>query len=80
MTPGHSRGLLVTGEALSMDNLVVGVALSTHRVPVALAATLVATVGVGMSLLRLEIGRRLALLFGQVNSQSLLLGKLSLQE
>ena len=52
-------GLIVTGAALSIDNLIVGVALGTHRDSVALAASIIAVVSIGMSLLGLEIGRHL---------------------
>jgi len=51
--------LIVTGAALSIDNLVVGFALGAYDVPVALAALVFAVVGVGMSFLGLELGRRL---------------------
>jgi putative Mn2+ efflux pump MntP len=47
------------GAALSIDNLVVGFALGTHRVPLIKAALVIAAVSVGMSLVGLEIGRRL---------------------
>jgi putative Mn2+ efflux pump MntP len=55
----HLTPLVVTGAALSIDNLVVGFALGTHRVPLALAAAVIAVVSVGMSLLGLELGGRL---------------------
>ena len=51
--------LVVTAGALSIDNLVVGFTLGTHRVSVALAAAVVAAVSVGMSLIGLEFGQRL---------------------
>jgi putative Mn2+ efflux pump MntP len=51
--------LLVTGAALSIDNLVVGFALGTHKVPLALAAVVIAVVSVAMSLVGLELGRQL---------------------
>jgi manganese efflux pump family protein len=51
--------LLVTGAALSIDNLVVGFALGTHKVSLALAAVVIAVVSVAMSLVGLELGRRL---------------------
>jgi len=54
---GLSLGrLLVTGLALSIDNLAVGFALGTHRVGLALAAVLIGAVSVALSLLGLELG------------------------
>jgi len=51
--------LLVTGVALSFDNLVVGFALGDLKVPIALAASVIAIVSVALSLAGLELGRRL---------------------
>lgn len=51
--------LILMGAALSIDNLVVGFALGTHKVPIALAAFVIAVVSVGMSLVGLEVGNRL---------------------
>jgi manganese efflux pump family protein len=51
--------LLVTGLALSLDNLVVGFALSLYRVSLVLAALVIAATSVGMSLIGLELGRKL---------------------
>jgi putative Mn2+ efflux pump MntP len=51
--------LLLTGFVLSIDNLVVGFALSLYRVPIFLAALIIAVVSVTMSLLGLELGQRL---------------------
>jgi putative Mn2+ efflux pump MntP len=51
--------LLVAGLALSVDNLVVGFALSLYRVPLVLAALVIAATSVGMSLIGLELGRKL---------------------
>ncbi len=51
--------LIVTGAALSIDNLVVGFALGTQKVSVALAAVVIAGVSVSMSLVGLELGDRL---------------------
>ena len=53
------KKLLVTGFVLSIDNLVVGFALSLYRTPIFLAAALIATVSVAMSLTGLELGDRL---------------------
>lgn len=58
-TSKRRGGLIVTGAALSIDNLVVGFALGAYKVPVALAAVVIAAVSVGMSLLGLEVGGRL---------------------
>jgi putative Mn2+ efflux pump MntP len=60
-TAAPSRGLrlLVTGLALSIDNLAVGFALGVYRVPVVLAAITMGVVSVAMSLIGLELGHRL---------------------
>jgi manganese efflux pump family protein len=49
----------VSGAALSIDNLVVGFALGTRKVPLVAAAATIAVVGVGMPLVGLELGDRL---------------------
>ena len=51
--------LLVTGLALSIDNLAVGFALGTYHVSVAVAAIVIGAVSVGLSLLGLELGGRI---------------------
>lgn len=51
--------LVVTGAALSVDNLVIGFALGAYDVNVLSAAAIFAVVGVAMSLAGLELGRRL---------------------
>ena len=51
--------LLVTGLALSFDNLAVGFALGTFHVSFLIAAVLIGAVSVTMSLLGLELGSRL---------------------
>ena len=51
--------LLITGFALSLDNLVVGFALSLYHVPLLLAALVIAATSVGMSLIGLELGHKL---------------------
>jgi putative Mn2+ efflux pump MntP len=60
-TPVHGglMTLVVTGAALSIDNLVVGFALGTQTVLIALSAAVIASVSVAMSLLGLELGQRL---------------------
>jgi manganese efflux pump family protein len=66
-TPGGQRTarLLVTGAALSIDNLAVGFALGTFHVTIALAAILIGAVSVGMSLLGLELGNRIGTRAGE---------------
>jgi putative Mn2+ efflux pump MntP len=69
--PGQSFSrLLVSGAALSIDNLVVGFALGSYRVNLALAAIIIAAVSVAMSLAGLELGQRLG---GRVEHDSTLL-------
>ena len=51
--------LLATGLSLSVDNIVVGFALGTYHVSFAVAATIIAVVSVGMSLVGLDLGSRL---------------------
>jgi len=50
---------LVTGIALSIDNLAVGFALGTYHVSLLLAAAVIGTVSVVMSLAGLELGARI---------------------
>jgi putative Mn2+ efflux pump MntP len=59
---GH---LIVTGAALSIDNLIVGFALGTYHVSLVVAALVIAIVSVGMSLVGLELGRRLGMRVGE---------------
>jgi putative Mn2+ efflux pump MntP len=56
--PGTKR-LVVIAAALSIDNLVIGFALATYRVNLAVAAVTIAAFSVALSLLGLEIGRHL---------------------
>jgi manganese efflux pump family protein len=58
--PLGTRRLLLTALALSVDNLVVGFSLGVQHVPVVEAVAVFAVVSVGLSLLGLEFGRRLA--------------------
>ncbi len=53
------RRLLVTGLALSIDNLAVGFALGTYQVGLVAAAVVIGAVSVAMSLIGLELGRYL---------------------
>ena len=57
--------LLVTGIALSIDNLAVGFALGTYHVSLLLAAAVIGTVSVVMSLAGLELGARIGVRAGQ---------------
>jgi putative Mn2+ efflux pump MntP len=57
---GLPRGRLVlTGAALSVDNLVVGFALGTFHVSVIVAAVVIGLASVGLSLVGLELGDRI---------------------
>ena len=51
--------LLVTGAALSIDNLAVGFALGTFHVSLALAAIVIGVISVALSLIGLELGSRI---------------------
>jgi manganese efflux pump family protein len=57
--------LLITGTALSIDNLAVGFALGTRHIGLALAAVVIGVVSVGLSLAGLELGGRLGAAAGQ---------------
>ena len=57
--------LLVTGAALSIDNLAVGFALGTFHVNLAVAAVVIAVVSVALSLIGLELGNRLGAKTGE---------------
>jgi putative Mn2+ efflux pump MntP len=62
---GQSLGrLLVTGLALSMDNLVVGFAVGTFPVSLVTAVAVIAAVSVALSLVGLELGSRLGARLG----------------
>ena len=60
--PGGQRTgrLLVTGLALSIDNLAVGFALGTFHVSLVIAVVVIGAVSIAMSLLGLELGHRLS--------------------
>jgi putative Mn2+ efflux pump MntP len=63
-TPATSSGmprgrLVLTGAALSIDNLVIGFALGAYHVSVVVAALVIGLVSVGLSLLGLELGARI---------------------
>ena len=51
--------LIVTGAALSVDNLAVGFALGTYHISFGVAALVIGAVSVTMSLIGLELGQRL---------------------
>lgn len=53
------KQLLIAGFALSIDNLVVGFALSLYHVSIILAAGIIAFTSLTMSLIGLELGQRL---------------------
>jgi putative Mn2+ efflux pump MntP len=77
---GQSLGrLLVTGLALSMDNLVVGFAVGTFPVSLPVAVIVIAAVSVGLSLAGLELGSRLGARLGaRTGSRGEVLGGLAL--
>ena len=63
---GQGTGrLLVTGLALSVDNLAVGFALGAYHVNVLLAAVVIGAVSVTLSLIGLELGNRLGARTGE---------------
>jgi putative Mn2+ efflux pump MntP len=51
--------LLISGAALSVDNLIVGFALGAYKVSLPIAAAIIATVSVTVSLIGLELGHRI---------------------
>ncbi|MBR7834464.1 manganese efflux pump [Actinospica durhamensis] len=57
--------LLVTGLALSVDNLAVGFALGAYKVNVLVAAVVIGAVSIGLSLLGLELGARIGAAAGR---------------
>lgn len=63
--PQGAARLLVTGLALSIDNLAVGFALGAYHVSVVLAAVVIGAVSVALSLIGLELGSRLGTRTGQ---------------
>ncbi|GAC1657553.1 MAG: hypothetical protein NVS9B1_15550 [Candidatus Dormibacteraceae bacterium] len=60
-----TRELALLAIALSIDNLVVGFALGVYRIPILLAAAVMAGVSVAMSLIGLELGSRLGSRVGE---------------
>jgi len=66
LVPEHVHRLaLVTGIALSIDNLAVGFALGTYHVSLPVAAAVIGAVSVVMSLAGLELGARVGMRAGQ---------------
>ena len=63
--------MLVTGLALSIDNLAVGFALGTYHLGIAVAAIVIGVVSVAMSLLGLEVGSRIG---GRIGERGELIG------
>lgn len=61
----HIGRLLLTGLALSIDNLAVGFALGAYQVSVVLAAVVIGAVSITMSLIGLELGNRIGTAAGQ---------------
>lgn len=57
--------LLVTGLALSVDNLAVGFALGTYKVSLPIAALTIGAVSVTLSLIGLELGARIGAVAGR---------------
>ena len=57
--------LLVTGAALSIDNLAVGFAMGTFHVNLAVAAVVIGAVSVTLSLIGLELGSRIGTRIGE---------------
>ncbi len=55
----RSGRLLLTGLALSLDNLVVGFALGTYQTSIAAGAAVIGAVSVALSLIGLELGARI---------------------
>jgi putative Mn2+ efflux pump MntP len=60
-----TKHLVLLAAALSVDNLVIGFALGAYHVNLVLAAVTIAAVSVALSLLGLEIGRRVGSRLGQ---------------
>ncbi len=61
--------LVLSGLALSLDNLVVGFALGTYRTSVLVGALTIGVVSVGLSLIGLELGARIGRWAGERGEQ-----------
>jgi putative Mn2+ efflux pump MntP len=57
--------LIILAVALSIDNLAIGFALGTSHVNVVVAAVVIGVVSVGLTLIGLELGRRLGSRLGR---------------
>jgi manganese efflux pump family protein len=66
--PGLTR-LIITGLALSLDNLVVGFALGANHASIAVGAVTIGLVSVALSLIGLELGAKIAPWVGQRGEQ-----------
>jgi putative Mn2+ efflux pump MntP len=69
--PTGTWRLIALGAALSLDNLAIGFALGAYRVDVLAAVLVIALVSVALSLVGLELGRRLV---GRVGERAELVG------
>jgi manganese efflux pump family protein len=69
-TPSTAR-LVALGAVLSIDNLVIGFALGTYRLSLAVAVVVIAVVSASLSLLGLELGKKVG---GRVGRRGELLG------
>jgi putative Mn2+ efflux pump MntP len=67
--PPRVGRLLVSGLALSVDNLVVGFALGAYHTSIALGAIVIGAVSVAMSLIGLELGAGIGRLAGRRGEQ-----------
>ena len=61
----HGWRLLVSGAALSLDDLAVGLALGTVRYPIVLAVTLFGFMSFVMSIIGLQLGAKLGTVVGE---------------
>ena len=64
-TQQRTGRLLITGAALSIDNLAVGFALGAYHINLAVAAIIIGAVSVTLSLAGLELGDRLGTRLGE---------------
>jgi len=68
-SPAGTGRLLLSGLALSMDNLAVGFALGTYRTSIAAGAIIIGAVSVALSLLGLELGAWIGAAVGERGEQ-----------
>ena len=69
VTSASGIRLLLSGLALSLDNLVVGFALGTYHTPVLVGALVIGAVSVGLSLIGLELGGKIGRHAGERGEQ-----------